>query len=137
MSNPEITNYDIGDLVLENGEYDDIRLYAPAPTTYVKGQSLAFDAPNGNWKITQSGTADVANAKALLAAETIYAGPGTETKTVRAVIGGKVDASKIVFDGSDTIDTIPAGAADSFGLQLRSYGIIAKELSEQNLLDNQ
>lgn len=135
MPNPVINNYDTGSLVLKDGEYADISLEAAGIVTYPEGQVLAFDAPDGNWKITQSGTAAVANAKAILAAETEFTGAGE--KLVRAIIGGTVDKNLLVFDGFDSIATIPAGAADSFGLELRGYGILAIDPAQQLIEDNQ
>lgn len=135
MSNPSITNYDTGSLVLANGKFGDINLNAAGAIIYPAGQVLAFDATAAKWKITVSGTAVVANAKAVLAAETEFAGAGD--KLVRAIIGGVVDQNLLVFDGADTIDTIPAGAADSFGLQLRDYGIEVIDPAQQLIEDNQ
>lgn len=134
MANPEITNENTGSLVLEDGKFKDITLNAPGAITYPQGQALAFDAAAGKWKITESGTAAVANAKAILAQETVFSGAGD--RLVRAVIGGVVDEDLLVFDGADTVDTIPAGADDSFGLQLRDYGIEALSLAEQRIQDN-
>lgn len=135
MPNPEITNYNTGSLVLKAGEYADITLNAPGAVTYPDGQVLAFDASAAKWKITKSGTAAVANAKAILAAEAEFSGAGD--KLVRAIIGGTVDQNFLVFDGADTIDTIPAAADDSFGLQLRGYGILAIDPAQLTAEDNQ
>lgn len=135
MENPEIANYDTGSLVLRDGFFDDVVLNAPGAVTYPKGKVLAFDASAGKYKITVSGTAAVANAKAVLSEEVEFTGAGD--KLVRAVLKGHVDSDKLVFDGSDTLDTIPAGADDSFKIQLRSYMIIAEKLAEQRILDNQ
>lgn len=132
---PVITNNDTSELVIFDGEYADITLNAGGAVVYDKGQALAFDASAGKYKLTESGTAAVANAKALLSREVEFTGAGD--KLVRAVIRGSVDADLIVFDGSDTLDTIPAGEPDSFRLQLRSYGIIAEKLAEQRIQDNQ
>lgn len=135
MSNPEITNYDTGALVLKNGEYKDITLNAGGAIIYPVGQVLAYDASAAKWKITESGTPAVANAKAVLAAETEFSGAGD--KLVRAIIGGTIDQNLLTFDGADTIDTIPAGEPDTFGLQMRSYGILAIDPAQQLIEDNQ
>jgi len=132
---PVITNFDIGTLELMNVEYRDVTLNAGGAVTYPEGQVLAFDATAAKWKITQSGTPAVANAKAVLAEETVFS--GADDKLVRAIIVGRVREEKLVFDGSDTIDTIPAGVDDSFRTMLRAYGIIAESLPEQRYLDNQ
>lgn len=135
MPNPEIENFDTGSLVLFDGFFQDITLNAGGAVTYPAGQVLAFDATAGKYKITQSGTPAVANAKAVLAAEVTFSGAGD--KLVRAVKSGHVDAAKLVFDGSDTLDTIPAGGADSFRLQLRDYEILVESSAEQTFQDNQ
>ncbi len=135
MPNPIITNQDTSSLVVFNGQYSDITLNAGGAVIYPKGTVLAFDAAAAKWKITESGTPAVANAKALLSQTTEF--PGAGDKLVRAVIGGEVDADLLVFDGSDDLDTIPGGADDSFRVQLRGYGIIAKPLAEQYKQDNQ
>ncbi len=135
MPNPEINNFDTGSLVLKDGEYSDITLNAPGAVTYLEGQVLAFDASAAKWKITKSGTAAVANAKAILAAETEFSGAGD--KLIRAIIGGTINQNFLVFDGADTIATIPAAADDSFGLQLRDYGILVIDPTQLTAEDNQ
>ena len=140
MPNPIITDYDTMSLTVWNAEYRDVRLHHSGAITYPGGQVLAFDGANGNWKATDSTTATVANAKAVLFAETEFTGSEVGgIKRVRAVIGGKVDAGQLVFEGSDTLDTIPTPAADadSFRVQLRGYGIIAEDLAQQQIQDNQ
>lgn len=143
MPNPVITNYNTGSLVVWDGIYADITLYNSGAATFPEGQILAFDGINGaNYKITDSTITDPdqANAKAVLAEITTFTGsePGS-TKLVRAIIGGKVDAGQLVFEGSDDLDTVPvlAAGADSFRIQLRAYGIIAENLAQQNIEDNQ
>ena len=135
MANPVIANEDTSQLVVWDGFFDDITLTAPGAVTYPKGQVLAFNAGTGKYEITASGTAAVANAKAVLAQEITFSGAGDSL--ARACLGGRVDQSLLVFDGSDTLDTIPAGAADSFKTQLRAYGIIAEDLKDQRIEDNQ
>lgn len=130
-----INNFDNSSLVLSNGDWKDIALSAPGAIIYPIGTVLAFNATTGKYEITKSGTADVANAKAVLVQETEFTGAGD--KLIRAVIGGEVDQNLLVFDGSDTLATIPAGADDSFGLQLRNYGILAIDPTQNTMEDNQ
>ena len=135
MTNPVVTNNDTSPLTVWNGDFFDVTLNAVGAVDYPAGQVLAFDATAGKWKKTVSGTPAVANAKSILAEDISFSGAGD--KLVRAVRTGKIDDSQLVFDGTDTLDTIPAGADDSFRLQLRSYGIIAEYLAEQTFEDNQ
>jgi hypothetical protein len=136
MANPEITNNDISSLVLRDGEFRDITLNAPGAVIYPKGQVLAFDAAADKWKKTISGTPAVANAKGVLSEEVEFTGAGDKTN-VRMIKGGTLDQNLLVFDGSDTVDTIPSGADDSFQLQLRAYNIVLENPAEQRIQDNQ
>lgn len=131
-----IVNNDSGKLPVFNPIFDDIEVEAAGALDLDAGTVLAFNATTGTWWETKSGTAAVANAKAVLASDISFAGAGT-IENVRSLIGGEVDESKLLFNGADTIDTIPAGAADSFRVQLRSYGIIARPGQVEDVLDNQ
>ena len=135
MANPEITNNDRSSVFIKGNRFQDITLTAAGVATYLPGRVLAFDASTGKYKITISGTAAVANAKAVLAQEITFTGAGD--KLARVCLKGSVDENLLIFDGSDTIDTIPAGAADSFRTQLRAYGILAENPVEQRIQDNQ
>lgn len=125
MANPEITQYSRETLVTWGGKYRDVILNAPGAVDYEPGQVLAFDASDGKWKITKSGTAAVANAKSVLVEEASFSGSGDRLS--RVLIGGEVQEDLLIWDGSDTPDTIPPGAEDSFRVQLRSYGIILRD----------
>lgn len=135
MSNFTIINNDSGKIPVQNPLFETITLNAGGAVDYDAGTVLAFDATAEKWKLTESGTAAVANAKAVLAADVSFSGAGD--KSVRALIGGEVVASKLIFDGSDTLDTLPAGGADTFRIQLRDYGIVAVPDSVVDELDNQ
>ena len=128
MANPVVTQYSSHPLALRDNKYEDVTLTAPGAVTYEPGRVLAFDASAGKWKITESGTAAVANAKAVLIEEAEFTGAGDRLS--RVMIKGEVDENQLIFDGSDTPDTIPAGASDSFRTQLRAYGIILRSPAE-------
>lgn len=125
MANPEVTQYSSETLVTWDGKYRDVILNAPGAVDYEPGRVLAFDASAGKWKITESGTPAVANAKAVLVEKASFAGAGDRLS--RILIGGEVQEDLLIWDGSDTPDTIPAGNEDSFRIQLRSYGIILRD----------
>ena len=135
MTNPEITNNDPSSIFINGNRFQDITLTAAGAATYLPGRVLAFNASTGKYEITISGTAAVANAKAVLAQEITFTGAGD--KFARVCLIGSVDENLLIFDGSDTVDTIPASAADSFRTQLRSYGILAENPVEQRIQDNQ
>ena len=139
MSNFEIRNNDPTPLHVFNPLWKNAELTAPGEVTYPRGQVLAFDAASGKYLITKSGTAAVAKAEAILAHEAVYAEAGD--KTVRILISGEVYEDQLVWDGSDTIDTIPTvgfyASEKSFRVQLRDMGVIARPDQAIDELDNQ
>jgi len=131
----EVTNNDTLKLEVFNPIWDDITIEAAGADTFETNQVLAFDASTGTYKKTVSGTAAVANAKAILKEEVVFTGAGT--KKTRALLGGEINSGVLVFEGADTLETIPAGADDSFRVQLRAYGIVARDGVRIDNLDNQ
>lgn len=136
MANPVIINNDSGKITVFNPIFKDIELEAAAALDLPAGTSLAFNATTSTWWETISGTAAVANAKAVLVQDVSFAAAGTRENT-RCLIGGEIDEEKLIFNGTDTVDTIPAGGEDTFGLQLRSYGIVTRVGEVIDELDNQ
>lgn len=137
MPNPEITNNDIQSLVLRNGEFEDITLeIVDGAETFPLGTVIAFNASTGKWQETKSGTAAVANAKAVLAQEVVATGNG-DIDNVRSIIGGTLDQTLLTFNGADTVNTIPPSGADTFKIQLRSYDIFLIAPAQQTFDDNQ
>jgi len=136
MANPVIINNDSGKLEVFNPIFTDLEIEAGEALDMDAGSVLAFDATTGTWIWTDSATASVANAKAVLVQDISFSEAGTRENT-RCLIGGEVDQDKLIFQGSDTVDTIPAGGEDTFGLQLRSYGIVTRKGQVIDELDNQ
>lgn len=135
MPNPEISNNDSTKLDLYNALYEDITLEVLGADTIVENTCLAYDRATNTYKATVSTVAATATASAILKEGKIFTGAGTAT--ARALIGGEVRGDLIIFDnGSDTLDTVPA-AEDSFRVQLRKYGIIARADRDLDELDNQ
>ncbi len=135
MANLEISNNNSEKIEVLNPKYDSATLTASAAITVPAGQVLAFKASTGKYNLTKSGAAAQANAKAVMAETKVYAASGD--KRVRIIIGGEVRADKLLFDGSDTLNTVPSGGSDSFRTQLRDFGIIAREDIDIDELDNQ
>lgn len=130
MSNPEHNIYDSSSVFFFSAIFDDAVMSAAEEIDYKKGTVLAFNATTGKYEQTKSGTAAVANAKTILAQDVSFSAAGD--KTVRILIGGQVDEDQLIWDGTDSPETIPAGAADSFQLQLRAYGILLRPLAQQS-----
>jgi len=131
-----IINNNSGKIPVFNPLFEDLTVESGGAEDWSAGTVLAFDATTGTWKKTASGTAAIANAKAVLAQDVTF-GEAEAIENKRALIGGEVDESKLIFDGSDTPDTIPATSDDSFRVQLRAYGIILRPGQVIDELDNQ
>jgi hypothetical protein len=135
MVQPVIQQNDISSVTLFDNVFDDVTLSATGAVTYDEGTVLGFDKATGKYVATNTTVANAENAKAVLMGTAEYSGVGD--KKVRAVIGGQVDEDLLIFvDGGDGIDTIPAGADDSFRTQLRSYGIVALKREEGTFYNN-
>lgn len=124
MSNPENIQFNSEPVFLSDCGFQDVTLNAPGEVTYERGTVLAFDGSDGKYKVTDSTTAAVANAKAVLAEQAVFTGAGDRLS--RVLVKGNVDENKLIWQGTDTADTIPAGGSDSFRLQLRDYMIVLK-----------
>ena len=133
MSNFQIINNDSGRIPVFNPKFETVTVNAGSAVDYDAGTVLAFDA--GKYKLTASGTATVARAMAVLAQDLSF--PGSGDLTAKVLVGGEVVASKLIFDGSDDLDTIPATEVDSFRVMLRDYGILAIPDTVIDELDNQ
>jgi hypothetical protein len=135
MSDIERTQYDISLVAIGDNKFDDITLSALGAVTYVEGTVLAFDKTTNKYVATSTNVPEAGNAKAVLMGNVEFSGAGD--KLVRGLLEGEVDEDKLtlVF-GSDTLDTIPGGADDSFRVQLRDYGILVVKLQEGTFENN-
>jgi len=100
-----------------------------------EGTVLAFDATTGKYNVTHTDFPNLSNAKAVCG-HTLEFEIG-ETKEVSILRKGEVNIERLLFVKSgDDLDTIPAGASDSFRTQLRDYGIIVIDESFNDEVDN-
>jgi len=123
-----VTNYDTGGVVIGNPEYEDGLLVFPGADTYAEGTILSRDA-NGNWVVCDPAESDGTEIPlGVLTIETVATAAGNVS--VRVLTNGKVRADKLVYDSGAEVDVATIDA-------LRDYGIVALEVDEQGVLDNQ
>ena len=136
MANPNILNVDHRQLPAGDNRYIDGIL--ASGETVVKDQALGIVTSSGEYAALQSAAVDGSQLIRGFAAQDVDASGGAET--IRVLNEGDVDDSQIVFDGADTLATVPAtpaGQPDSYRIMLRDYGMTAKTLSDHFIQDNQ
>ena len=136
MVNPVVSNVNHRNLAAGNNEY--IEAILVSGQTVVKDQALGIVTASQKFKALVS--ADTLGGQLIrgFAAEDVDASGGD--KNIRVLVGGKVDDSQIVFDGIDTLATVPAtpaGQPDSYLTMLRDYGMSAINLDDHYIQDNQ
>lgn len=131
MANIEITNNDLGKVALGDNEYRDELLTLTGAVTVEAGTILARDSSTGKlvpFDPDDAGAVDHEFAKAVLDYEVTSAGAGDVA--VRALISGRVNATRLVVDDGATITSAMLD-------QLRDYGITPVSVSQNSVLDNQ
>jgi len=103
--------------------------------TVVDKQALGIETVGGEWAALQSGATDGTQLIRGFAAADVDASGGA--LPIRILVQGDIDDSQIVFDGADTLATVPTGEDDSYLVALRDYGMFAKTLDDHFKLDNQ
>jgi hypothetical protein len=133
MANPVITNNDLGSSILEAGEFRDELLTFAGADTYVGGTILARDSVSGNLiAYVQGGvTNEDGIPKAILTYDVVATGAGDIA--IRAGISGKYRKERLVIDADGDASNVTDVVID----ELRDYGLVAIDVSELNIQDNQ
>jgi len=108
---------------------------SPFYTYAFGGLCMAYVAEFDVYVWTEADTPGLANAKAILAQNTILP-PGEVAAPARLIVGGEIAANLVLFAGQPDqgLSTIPPGGSDSFETQLREYGI--NVVYPQTIIDN-
>ncbi len=133
MSNLEITNNDIGVVQGEGAKYQDELLTFAGADVLLDGTILARDSVSLKLVIFVKGGATNENGipKAVLTHGIEATGAGD--LAVRPLVEGNVYKEKLVIDADGDDSNIDNAVRD----QLRDYKILAVDLRELNLQDNQ
>lgn len=133
MANLEITNVDQGNVVLADGRFRDELLTFGAGGTVVAGTILARDSSSLNLvPYVKGGTT---NENGIPKAVVTYDVIATEAGDVpiRALESGEVRAERLVIDADGDNSNVDAAVLD----QLRDYKIVAQDVQQLSVLDNQ
>ena len=133
MTNLTITNVDIGSVILQNGEFRDALLTFAGAATALAGTILARDSVS--LKMVPYVIGGVTNEngipKAVLTYDVVAAGAGDES--IRDMVSGSVRAERLIVDADGDASNITEAILD----QLRDYSLVAIDVQELNILDNQ
>lgn len=133
MSNITVTNVDIGNVILKDGEFrDDLLTFAGAGTV-VEGTILARDSVSGKLVPFVKGGVTNENGipKAVLTYDVTATGAGDVA--IRDMVSGSVRAQRLVIDADGDGSNVDAVVLD----QLRDYSLVSIDVQELNILDNQ
>jgi hypothetical protein len=133
MSNITITNNDLGSVVLERGQFRDGLLTFAGAGTLVEGTILARDSVSLNLVPFVVGGAVNENGipKSVLTYDVTAEGAGDIP--IRDMVSGSVRKQRLVIDADGDDSNIDAVVID----QLRDYSLVAIDVQELNILDNQ
>lgn len=128
-----VTNNDLGNVVVQQGEFRDEALTVAGAVTIKEGTILARDSVS--LKLVPYVKGGVTNEngipKAIITYETSSAGAGDIQ--IRAMSNGVVNFNRLVIDADGDNSNVDAAVLD----QLRDYALVTVDVQELNILDNQ
>lgn len=130
---PVITNVDLGSVILKDGEFRDELLTFAGAGTVVEGTILARDSVSGNLVPYVIGGVTNENGipKCVVTYDVVATGAGDVP--VRIMMTGSLRAQRLVVDADGDNSNITNAILD----QLRDYSLVAIDVQELNILDNQ
>ena len=133
MSDPVITNNDVGSVIYKDAFFRDDTLTAAGALTIVDGTILARITATGKLGVWDSG-----GAGGLEVPKAVYTGDdlvisGAGDVLVRPMVSGFVRKERLIEQGKAAGVDITEVVSD----QLRDYGIVSQNVDELNILDNQ
>lgn len=133
MSDPIITNNDLGSVVLRDAVHRDDILTLAGADTIAEGTILARSSATGKLVIFVKGGSTAGNGipKAIVTEE--YVSTGAGDIAIRAMVTGEVYVDRLVIDADGDASNVDNAVID----ELRDYGIVATVSTELNRLDNQ
>ena len=133
MTNPVITNCDLGSVEIRNGVFQDELLTFTGATTIVEGTLLARDSVSLKLVPYVKGGTTNENGipKAIITYDVVADGAGDES--VRPAISGEVEIERLIINADGDGSNIDAAVLD----QLRDFTIIGRNVQELSTLDNQ
>jgi len=133
MANLTITNVDIGNVILQDADFRDELLTFGGAATVLEGTILARDSVSGKLVPFVKGGVTNENGipKAIVTYDVVAAGAGDVA--IRAGVAGKYRKERLVIDADGDASNVDDVVID----QLRDYGLVAIDVQELGILDNQ
>jgi len=133
MANLEITNIDVGNVILREADFEDGLLTFTGAATIAAGTILARDSVSLKYVPFVKGGVTNENGipKAVLTYSVTAAGAGDEA--FRAMISGYVRKERLIIDADGDDSNVDNVVRD----QLRDYDIVVQNVQELAQLDNQ
>lgn len=133
MANLTITNVDIGNVILQDADFRDELLTFGGAATVLEGTILARDSVSGKLVPFVKGGVTNENGipKAIVTYDVVAAGAGDVA--IRAGVAGKCRKERLVIDADGDASNVDDVVID----QLRDYGLVAIDVQELGILDNQ
>jgi len=133
MANLTITNVDIGNVILQDADFRDELLTFGGAATVLEGTILARDSVSGKLVPFVKGGVTNENGipKAIVTYDVVAAGAGDVA--IRAGVSGKYRKERLVIDADGDASNVDDVVID----QLRDYGLVAIDVQELGILDNQ
>lgn len=133
MSNITVTNVDIGNVILKDGEFRDDLLTFAGAATVKEGTILARDSVS--LKLVPFVKGGVTNENGIPKAVLTYdvTATGAGDVAIRDMVSGSVRAQRLVIDADGDASNVDAAVLD----QLRDYALVSIDVQELNILDNQ
>lgn len=133
MANLTITNVDIGNVILQDADFRDELLTFGGAATVLEGTILARDSVSGKLVPFVKGGVTNENGipKAIVTYDVVAAGAGDVA--IRAGVAGKYRKERLVIDADGDASNVDDVVID----QIRDYGLVAIDVQELGILDNQ
>ena len=133
MANSTNTNVDIGNVVLQDADFRDELLSFGGAATVLEGTILARDSISAYLVPFVKGGVTNENGipKAIVTYDVVAAGAGDVA--IRAGVAGKYRKERLVIDADGDASNVDDEVID----QLRDYGLVAIDVQELGILDNQ
>lgn len=133
MANLTVTNVDIGNVILQDADFRDELLTFGGAATVLEGTILARDSVSGKLVPFVKGGVTNENGipKAIVTYDVVAAGAGDVA--IRAGVAGKYRKERLVIDADGDASNVDDVVID----QLRDYGLVAIDVQELGILDNQ
>jgi len=132
MANINITDVDLGSVILEDAQFSNEALTFSGVATVLEGTILARDSSTLKLVPFVKGGSSNGNGTPKTVLTYSVTSTGAGDVSVRAMVSGSVRSGRLVIDADADNSNVDAAVLD----QLRDYSLISIDVQELNTLDN-